>query len=125
MPRNTLLSLAAVLSAAFIQSAAAQADYRYPLIERSVVISYQDLDLRKPADARIMLDRIEHAALGACGFLPERDRAYSMARQFVTKDYSSCTARAAEQAVARLHAPVVSQIYAERRSSPDVHQGAY
>jgi UrcA family protein len=123
MPRIVLLSLAAILSAALAQNAAAQPDYRYPLIERTVAVSYHDLDLSKPADARIMLDRINQAARRACGFRPERDKAYSIASQFVTRDFTGCMARATEQAIANVRAPLVSQMYAG--AAADVRQAAH
>lgn len=124
MAHSIRLSLAAVFSFALIHGAMAQADYRYPLIERTVAVSHSDLDLNKPQDARVMLARIEHAARQACGFMPERDKAYAAAPRFVTKDFSGCKRRAVAHAVARLHAPVVSRLYAEGQSGTDVRQAA-
>ncbi len=116
MPRIPLLFFVAVLA----QAALAET----PLIERNVAVSHSDLDLNKPGDARIMLARIDRAARQACGTMAERDRAYSSAPHFVTRDFSGCIERATGKAVARLRAPAVSRIYAERQPSGDVRQAA-
>lgn len=113
MPRAVLPFLAAAV--VLLQGAGA-ADYSYPLVERSVSVRHDDLDLNNLGDARILLGRIERAARQACGFMPERDRAWPQARGFISKDYSRCTWRAVDDAVAKLRSPVVFQALAERRS---------
>jgi UrcA family protein len=108
---------AAVVAAAVAQGASAQ-NFRYPLIERSVQVSYKDLNLSKPGDARVMLGRLEIAARVSCGFMPERDRAFSVSHQFIRKDFTGCTETALAKAVANLHAPMVLRAYAESKSAP-------
>jgi len=74
----------------------------------SVAVSYADLDLSRPHEARILLERVSRAALEACGAseasLPEYKDAVRR---------SACYRENIEQAVAAIHAPTVSALYNE------------
>lgn len=108
-------SLFFVAVAASFVAAGARAEYRYPVAEQTVKVSYRDLNLSDPKDARILLDRIVAAAREACGIMPQRNPAYRLVPQFVSRDFARCTDAATQRTVAGLHAPAVARAYAETR----------
>ena len=97
------LSLAGA-AAAQSESAAARSLFDREMV--AVHVGYGDLDLSSQGGAAIMLGRLHHAAMNACG-----------ASDFSVKDYrwsvarSACVHRSMDQAVAALDAPAVSQLY--------------
>ena len=68
--------------------------------------SYAGLDLSREQDARVMLDRVNAAALEACGASQESFSEYQAAVQ-----RSDCYREGVSQAVAQLNAPEVSSLY--------------
>jgi len=114
---NTRTLILTTAAAGFFATAV-QAEHRYPVAEQTVKVSYRDLNLSDPKDARIMLDRIAEAARKACGIMPQRNPAYRLVPQFVTKDFAACTEAAMQRTVAGLQAPAVARAYAETRDEP-------
>lgn len=83
-------------------------------------VSFGDLDLAKPQGAKTMIRRLENAASRVCGGKPDiRNLA---AQRF----HAQCVDDALDDAIARLDAPLVSELYGEgdqrryaRRIEPD------
>ena len=85
------------------------------LTRGDVTVRYGDLNLSRERDARQMLQRLAGAAHQACGGSPFlRDHSPGTG-PFVADAYRSCRDAALAQAVASLHAPLVSRLYAEDR----------
>lgn len=83
-----------------------------------VTMRYDDLNLNRERDARVMLQRLAEAAHRACGGSPYlRDHSPGTG-PFVEAEYRSCRDAALAQAVASLHAPTVSRLFAESRQDP-------
>lgn len=74
----------------------------------AVKVRYDDLNLTRTQDAEVMLQRLDRAALGACGASEFSLREY---RQAVQR--SACYRRSLDQAVAALNAPSVTGLYRE------------
>ena len=53
-------------------------------------VSYADLDLRKEADARVLLGRLQQAAYHACGGNPQFHPSYVLMPQKTTQVFESC-----------------------------------
>jgi len=68
--------------------------------------SYAGLDLSREQDAQLMLNRVNNAALQACGASQESFSEYQAAVQ-----RSDCYQEGVSQAVAQLNAPEVSRLY--------------
>jgi UrcA family protein len=66
----------------------------------SVKASYADLNLSSEAGARVMLQRIRHAAQTICGFRPDAPMDYQT-------QYTPCVERTTNRAVAQLDNPIV------------------
>ena len=102
-----------IASATFL-TANAQAQDSTPRTKAiQISVAYGDLDLDKPADARILFSRLEEAAKRACGPKPFQHPLYGVIPGGVQADYKKCRALALGDAVARLDAPLVSRVYAE------------
>jgi UrcA family protein len=83
--------------------------------ERVVVsVNAHDLDLSGRTGASIMLERLDNAAMEACGALDGSLREY---RRLVQR--SACHATRMDRAVAELNAPLVTELYARRAPSND------
>lgn len=108
-PKHHLLLAAA---AAVALTVCAQAENGFVVKTDTVSVAYGDLDLGTEAGARTMLKRIETAAKHACGIMPERDRFYRSNQDFVERAFRQCTSQSVREAVARLHAPLVTHAYA-------------
>ena len=67
------------------------------------VVSYADLDLDKPADAAILLVRIESAARNVCGL--RRARLIPLA---ITQRLEVCVEQATARAIADVDAPLLT-----------------
>ncbi len=119
MLRSMKVFTAAVAVAALAQGSYAQTNSRHPVVEGRAEVAYGDLNLDNVRDARIMFDRIKHAAALACGRMPELNRGYHNAPQFVTREFRACRDGAIGKAVADLHAPLVSRVYAAAYGIPD------
>jgi UrcA family protein len=90
---------------------AAQADTR-PEKKRlvaSVPVTYADLDLNRPADARVLLQRIKQAAYRACGGDPRRHTSYTIIPRRVEMAFRECREDAVAHAITTIHTPALSQ----------------
>jgi UrcA family protein len=72
----------------------------------SVTVRYNDLDLDKSADAAILLQRIDDAAMAACGASSASLRDY---RESVR--HSACHEASMSRALAALNLPAVNRLY--------------
>lgn len=77
----------------------------------SVKVRHGDLNLERSSDARIMVRRIERAALNACGASDGSVREYRMA---IAR--TACYRETLDAAVATLNVPSVSAAYHARTS---------
>jgi UrcA family protein len=76
----------------------------------SILVSYQDLDLARPADAQRLYQRIEHAAAAACSDAPP---AFELARHLA---WSRCYDAAVDSAVLQVRSPELLAIYRSSRA---------
>lgn len=96
-----------ILFALALAAAAPVAMPAYADRPTSVGVRFADLDLSQPAGAAIMLDRLDQAAMQACGAFP-----YSSLREYrVAIRGSRCYVRSLSRAVADLDAPQVTAMY--------------
>jgi len=113
------LFTAAVAVAALAQVSYAGGYPGFSVVKNHVDVAFGDLNLNDARDAGVALGRIKHAAAQACGRMPERDRAYYVDSQFVTRKFVKCRDEAVSKAVGDLNAPVVSRVYAEVYKTPN------
>lgn len=98
------IAAAAVAGSAMAQSEATAA---HSIFEQTAVpVSYADLDLASPYGAQTMLQRLQHAALNACGADDGSVKPYKWAVR-----HSACYHRSLDTAVASLDAPSVTRLY--------------
>jgi UrcA family protein len=76
-----------------------------------IVVSYQDLDLSRPADARTLYQRLEHAAAAACSEAPS---AAELSRHLA---WSRCYDTALDSAVLQVRSPELLAIHRSSRAS--------
>jgi UrcA family protein len=76
-----------------------------------VIVSYGDLDLGNATDARLMLNRLEHAAYRACGGDPRWNPNYDVMSSKLTAAYKECRSDAVSRAVVAVDAPLLSQMF--------------
>src|SRR6185437_5064080 len=97
------LAVGAAIAASAVPAGAAQApaDPAAP----SVAVRTGDLDLSRAADAKILLGRLRQAAAETCGGAP------SLGDLPAREAYRACMAATMDNAVAGLHAPVVTALY--------------
>lgn len=93
---------------------AAASQAKYDLIGKTIV-PLGDLDLDKPADARVLLKRLDRAAYQACGGNPKFHASYSMTPRRVLDAYAECQVEAVRRAVDRIGNPTLSRMYADSR----------
>jgi UrcA family protein len=101
----TSLAAAALALAALSQPASAGDR----TMERSVTISYADLNLSSPDGARVLYKRIKQAARTACGPEPR-----GIVLEFYPRaqwQHKSCIRKAVENAVASLDNPMVTAVH--------------
>jgi UrcA family protein len=79
-----------------------------------VTVSYRDLDLSRPADARVLYARLRRAAGTVCQPVPAMELARHLA-------YEQCYGAALEQAVNQINAPQVMALYRADASSNARH----
>ena len=108
---------AATSSAVFGQSktreAAEQGAVPGPGVEtKSQTIRYTDPELRDPAEAQALVNRINRAATNVCSPAP-----VNPVDAMDDSDYRACTRNAASRAVGSLDAPAVTYAY-RRRAEP-------
>lgn len=89
----------------------------------SVTVPYSDLDLASNTGAHAMLVRLKYAAVSACGGAASFNSMYNVAPDYVRKVYAKCQSDALAGAVASLHAPLVSTLYAESQTPLNQYAG--
>lgn len=105
-----------VAAFAFVSmSAAAKADDAQYLPQLDVF--YGDLNLAGHSGAKIALRRIKSAASTVCGGVPD-----SMLDLTTYRLYKNCVLDALDEAVERLHAPLVTTLYMSEREHLRVAQ---
>jgi UrcA family protein len=72
----------------------------------SVATSTSDLNLSTPEGAKTLLDRLRHAAVVACGDRPDRWEGLE-----AIQAYKTCLRTSMDDAVAQVHAPLVTTLY--------------
>jgi UrcA family protein len=98
------LSLAAPIAAPVAAHAATAGDQSY-----ATRVSFADLGLSRPTDARVMVNRLDRAALSACG------ASTFSARQVQDEARAStCYRESMDRAVASLASPAVDAAYHAR-----------
>jgi UrcA family protein len=70
----------------------------------SVAVTYQDLDLARPADARVLYTRLEHASRAVCAD-------YNTIELTRRAAYERCYSKALSDAVRQVNAPQVLALY--------------
>jgi UrcA family protein len=96
-----------VLFALALAAAAPLATVAHADQPTAVGVRFNDLNLSKPTDAAVMLGRLDHAAMQACGAAPfESLREYQSAIR-----HSRCYVRGVGRAIATLDAPAVTAIF--------------
>lgn len=68
-------------------------------------VSYSDLDLSKPSNAQILIDRITDAASSVC----RKD--VDVSKLIWSRLYQSCVKEAADRAVAKVDRPIVTALH--------------
>jgi UrcA family protein len=104
------ISVVFIAIVTFAQGAVAQSHPGVGVRVDHAAVSYGDLNLNNARDARVMLERITHAASHACGGMASADPAYDIAPLFADQAFRHCRKRAIEKAVANLNAPMVSKV---------------
>jgi UrcA family protein len=106
----SVLAALGVIATSHPATARAQND---PLDTVSVKVSYGDLNLQSEAGARMMLQRIRHAAKSVCQFNLDYEWEGTVL-------YLGCVHDATQHAVAKLHSPLVSAINGADRGKGQV-----
>ena len=120
MSRSHSPLLAALfLSTTIAQSVFAGAPASHALTVGSVPVRYQDLDLRQSADARVLLGRLEQAAVEACGGNPRFHSSYDLMPRRTVEVFQECRRNAVATAVAKVGAPALSQAFTARYGMSD------
>jgi UrcA family protein len=70
-----------------------------------MTVHYDDLNLTRPAGARVLFDRLWHAARQVCGPRP------AMADLDNYRMFESCVQTSVSEAVASAHQPMLTQVY--------------
>ena len=77
----------------------------------SFVVRFNDLDLSRQADAKVLLQRIDDAAMESCGADIHTDAA-----QYAVVRRSACRTETMASAVAQIHAPLLSAAFDARHA---------
>lgn len=88
------------------------------LIRRDVQVFYGDLNISTEAGAGALLERIDHAALRACGGAPAFQPMYDIMPGAVIGEFNKCHRAAVAKAVASVGSPVLAHLYAQRGERP-------
>jgi UrcA family protein len=105
-----LAAPASAASASVIRVAAAT---EAVLRNGAIIVSYRDLNIKKPAGARALLARIEHAASRACGGNPMQSR-YTADTAIMVREFNKCRNQAIAVSIANVGSPLLRRVYAER-----------
>jgi len=115
--------LAVALAALTATGCLVQAGQAEDTYQKSITVSYSDLDLTSDSGARAMLARLKSAAVKACGGPAVFNSVYDVAPDYVRTVYAKCQNDAMAGAVASLHAPLVSTLYAQSQSPLNLYAG--
>lgn len=114
--RSVLLTVAAATMLGHAVACNAS-DERAPEVKYDVIgkvtVPLSDLDLRKPADARTLLARLDEAAYQACGGNPKFHPSYALTPQRTLNVFRDCRAAAVRRAVNQIGSPALTRVYAE------------
>jgi UrcA family protein len=83
----------------------------------SARVTYYDLDLRKEADARVLLGRLERAAYYACGGDPKVYSSYETMPLRTVEVFEECREDAIARAVASVHSVALERLLGNRRGA--------
>ena len=119
MTRLLGLALAAMAATASL----AQAGDANDMIRQTVTVAYGDLDLSTDAGAHAMLARLKQAAVKACGGPAAFNSLYGIAPDYVNRVYGECRSAAVARAIASLHAPLLSALYAQSETPLNQYAG--
>jgi UrcA family protein len=121
MFRSATSAMLAVLAITMLGHAAAckasdtqPSEVKYDVIGETVV-PMADLDLQKPADARVLLKRLDHAAYQACGGDPKFHASYAMTPRRVVAAFADCRAEAVRRAVDQIGNSTLTRLHADSR----------
>lgn len=103
----SLVAAIGLIAAAQSASAAARAER---LAMQKVIVPYGDLDLGTPADAFVMLTRLEGAAKRACGGNPHLNRERNVLFP-LEKRYQDCRSDAVSRAVVKVGASLLTDLH--------------
>jgi UrcA family protein len=104
------LALAGAASARAAGQSEADAAREIENLPVQVAIKFGDLDLASQDGSAVMLQRISHAALEACGA-----SSFSLPDYRWATKHSGCYRNSMDRAVADLSAPSVTRLYGQRR----------
>lgn len=110
MFRSIGFPLVAVIGLIAAAQSATAAPGAERLTMRKIAVAYGDLDLRTPADAFVMLTRLEQAAKRACGGDPHvnRESDFLFPQE---KRYQDCRTDAVWRAVAKIDASLLTDLH--------------
>jgi UrcA family protein len=79
-----------------------------------VIVPLNDLNLSRPADARIAFHRIERAAATACGGNPLARTWHGQPMAPLLRQYTLCQEEATARTIAELRVPTLAAAYVEK-----------
>lgn len=77
-------------------------------------VAMNDLNLDRPADARVAFHRIERAAATACGGNPLARTWHGQPIAPVLRQYQACQEEAIARTISQLHVPSLAAAYVEK-----------
>ena len=104
----------AVMTMLGCATACKASDVKFDLIGK-IRVDLSDLDLQKPTDARLLVERLNDAAYRACGGDPRFHDRYQSRPQETVEAYRECRENAVERAVNQIGGTTLVQAYAESR----------
>jgi UrcA family protein len=107
---NRSVLFAAVAVPMLASSALAAAPVEKMELVGRVHVAYRDLDLRKEADARVLLERLKRAAYDACGGNPRLYLSYRMVPERTVEVFKECREEAVAGAVAAVHSDTLERL---------------
>jgi UrcA family protein len=112
MIRPNRYVLFASLACAFLapQARPDEAPAKRKLVARVHVV-YDDLNIEKVADARVLLDRLKRAAYRACGGNPRYHYAYAVMPHHTTEVFRECREEALSTAVDEINSPTLTRLF--------------
>jgi UrcA family protein len=84
-------------------------------VKRKVIarvhVAYDDLNIQREADARVMLERLKRAAYRACGGNPRLYLTYEVMPHYTIEAFRECREDAIAAAVAGINSPTLTRIF--------------